>query len=137
MAKVLLKNHPVHCLVTDYGFSFALRKAKKLFLAKHQTNFPKRNRKNDNTTTVKTPNLLSNVRIKPSFFQLLRSSHLPKHKTKKHSFFNLLRKQNWPKRKTQKHSFFEKYSFCLCGISEAAALNFLPFVTLRSPANCK
>jgi len=34
MAKVLLKNHPVHCLVTDYCFSFALRKAKKAFSSK-------------------------------------------------------------------------------------------------------
>jgi hypothetical protein len=113
----------------NYGFSFALRKAKELFLAKPQTNFPKRQRKNDNTTTVKKPNLLSNVRIKPSFSQLLRSSYFPKRKTKKHSFFNLLGKRNWPKRKHQKHSFFKKYSFCFCGISEAVALNFLPFVT--------
>ena len=86
-------------------------KQKRLFLAKHQTNFPKRYRENDNTTTVKTLNFLSNVRIKPSFFQLLRSSHLPKRKTKKHSIFNLLRKQNYPKLKNQKHSFFKKYSF--------------------------
>jgi len=34
MAKALLKNHPVHCLVTDYCFSFALRKAKKAFSSK-------------------------------------------------------------------------------------------------------
>ena len=57
-------------------------KLKKLFLAKYQTNFPKRHRKNDNTTTVKTRNLLSNVRLEPSFFQLLWNSHFPKHKTK-------------------------------------------------------
>jgi hypothetical protein len=82
MAKMLLKNHPVHCLVTDYSFSFALRKDKKHFLEKHQTNFPKRYKKKQITKTVKTLNLLSNVIIKPSFFQLLRSSHLPKHKTR-------------------------------------------------------
>jgi hypothetical protein len=81
-------------LLQNYGFSFALRNAKKLFIAKHQTNFPKRQRKNDNTTTVKKPNLLSNARIKPSFFQLLRSPHFPKRKTKKHSFFNLPGKRN-------------------------------------------
>jgi hypothetical protein len=50
--------------------------------------------KNKNTTTVKTLNLLSNARIKPSFFRLLRSSDFPKRKTKKLSFFNLLRKPN-------------------------------------------
>ena len=74
-------------------------KLKKLFLAKQQTNFPKRNRKKDNTTTVKTRNLLSKVRIKPSFFQLLRSSHFPKHKTKKHSFSRFL--ENKPSRSRQ------------------------------------
>ncbi len=69
-------------------------KLKKLFLAKHQTKFPKRYKENNKTTTVKTRNPLSKVRIKPSFFQLLRSSHFPKRKTKKHSFFNLLGKRN-------------------------------------------
>jgi hypothetical protein len=39
----------VQRLVTDYGFGVALRKAKKLFLAKHQTNFPKwHKQKNEN-----------------------------------------------------------------------------------------
>ena len=137
MAKVLLKNHPVHCLVTDYCFSFALRKAKKLFLAKHQTKFPKRYKENNKTTTVKTRNPLSKVRIKPSFFHLLRSSHFPKHKTKKHSFFNLLRKQNPPKQKTQKTFILQKHRFCFFDVSEAVAFKFLPSVTLRSPADCK
>jgi hypothetical protein len=107
-------------------FALLYEKQKKLFLAKHQTKFPKRNRKNDNTTTVRKPNLLSNARIKPSFFQQLRSSHLPKHKTKKHSFFNLLRKQSSPKRKTQKHLFFKEKRLCFSDVSEAVALDFCP-----------
>ena len=129
MAKVLLKNHPVHCLVTDYCFSFALRKAKKPFSSKAPNQLSEAAQKKDNTTTVKTRNLFSKVRIKPSILQLLRSSPFPKRKTKKHSFFNLLRKRNSPKRKNQKHSFFKQYSFCFFGVSEAVALNFLPFVT--------
>ncbi len=112
-------------------------KQKKLFLAKHQTKFPKRYKENNKTTTVKTRNPLSNVRIKPSFFQLLRSPHFPKRKTKKHSFFNLLRKQNSPKRATQKYSCFEECSLCFCDVSEAVALNFLLFVTPSSAAVCK
>jgi hypothetical protein len=50
------------CKITVLALLY--EKLKSLFLAKQQTSFPKRNRKNDNTTTVKTQNLLSNVRKK-------------------------------------------------------------------------
>jgi hypothetical protein len=70
-------------LLQNYGFSFALRKAKKAFSNKATNQLSEAAQiKNKNTTTVKPQNLLSKVRIKPSLFQMLRSSYFPKRKTK-------------------------------------------------------
>jgi hypothetical protein len=58
-------------LLQNYGFSFALRKAKKAFFSKTPNQLSEAVKITKNTTTVKTRNLLGKVQTKPSFFPLL------------------------------------------------------------------
>jgi hypothetical protein len=71
-------------LVTKLRFLLCLTKSKKAFSSKAPNQLSEAAQiKKKNATTVKTPNLLSNARIEPSFFQMLRSSNFPKRETKK------------------------------------------------------
>jgi hypothetical protein len=70
-------------LLQNTVFAQLHEKQKSFFSQSTNPNFRgSTNKKTKSTTMVKKLTLLSKVRIKPSFFQLLRSSHFPKRKTK-------------------------------------------------------